>query len=156
MDYELCKLRQAPWWKERAAAWFHQKWGIPLSEYEGSMAQCLEEAGPVPQWYLAVRGERILGGLGVIENDFHPRKDLSPNVCAVFVEEDCRRKGIAKSLLNLACRDMAAQGVDTLYLLTDLVGFYERAGWRYLCPVRGDGDEADSRVYVHTQTPGKP
>ena len=47
MDCEICKLRQAPWWKERAAAWFHQKWGIPLSEYEGSMAQCLERAAPV-------------------------------------------------------------------------------------------------------------
>ena len=28
--------------------------------------------------------------MGVIENDFHDRKDLTPNVCAVYTEEDCR------------------------------------------------------------------
>ena len=33
-----------------------------------------------PQWYLAINGSKIIGGLGVIENDFHERKDLSPNV----------------------------------------------------------------------------
>lgn len=29
----------------------------------------------VPQWYLAMEGEWIIGGMGVIENDFHDRKD---------------------------------------------------------------------------------
>ncbi len=40
----------------------------------------------------------IVAGLGVIENDFHNRKDLAPNVCAVYTEEDCRCKGIAGKL----------------------------------------------------------
>ena len=48
------------------------------------MEECLEEKGPVPQWYMALDGERIIGGMGVIENDFHDRKDLAPNVCAVY------------------------------------------------------------------------
>ena len=79
------------------------------------MLDCLVGKSPVPQWYLAVEGERIAGGLGVIENDFHPRKDLAPNVCAVYVEEDRRCRGIAGTLLKRACRDMATQGVPTLY-----------------------------------------
>ena len=83
------KLREEPRWLEAAAAWFHQKWGIPQEAYRASMEACLTGQG-VPQWYLAVEGERILGGLGVIANDFHPRRDLSPNVCAVYVEEDAR------------------------------------------------------------------
>ena len=28
-----------------------------------------------------------ISGAGVIENDFHDRKDLTPNLCALFVEE---------------------------------------------------------------------
>ena len=32
-------------------------------------------------WYLCLDGNRIVGGMGVIENDFHDRKDLCPNVC---------------------------------------------------------------------------
>lgn len=45
---------------------------------------------------------RIIGGMGVIENDFHDRKDLAPNVCAVYTEEDRRCNGIAGALLNYA------------------------------------------------------
>ena len=115
------------------------------------MEECLTGQG-VPQWYLAVEGERILGGLGVIANDFHPRRDLSPNLCAVYVEEDARCQGIAGALLGLACQDMAQLGYPTLYLLTDHTAFYERYGWEYLCPVRGDGEAQDSRMYIHRQT----
>lgn len=103
------KLREEPRRLEAAAAWFHQKWGIPQEAYRASMEECLTGQA-VPQWYLAVEGERILGGLGVIANDFHPRRDLSPNLCAVYVEEDARCQGIAGALLGLACRDMAQLG----------------------------------------------
>ena len=99
MEYEIVKLREHPERKEEAAGWFHEKWGIPLEAYWESMEECLAGGGPVPQWYMAVADERIIGGLGVIENDFHDRKDLTPNVCAVYVEEDCRCRGIAGALL---------------------------------------------------------
>ena len=84
---------------------------------------------------------------GVIENDFHDRKDLTPNVCAVYVEEDCRNQGIAGRLLQFACEDMENRGVNTLYLLTDHTRFYERYGWEFLCMVQGDGEEYLSRIY---------
>ena len=69
--------------------------------------------GAVPQWYLAMEGGQIIGGLGVIENDFHDRKDLAPNVCAVYTEEDKRGQGVAGALLNTVCKDMRDRGIDT-------------------------------------------
>ena len=78
---------------------------------------------------------------------FHDRKDLTPNVCAVYVEEDCRNQGIAGRLLLFACEDMENRGVNTLYLLTDHTRFYERYGWEFLCMVQGDGEEYLSRMY---------
>lgn len=65
-----------------------------------SMMDCIKEKQSVPQWYIAMVDNRIIGGLGVIENDFQNRKDLSPNVCAVYTEEDKRYNGIAEALLN--------------------------------------------------------
>mgnify|MGYP006922430311 CR=1 FL=1 len=56
--------------------------GRPLDAYRESMEQSLSGGDPVPQWYLAVEDGAILGGLGVIDNDFHNRKDLAPNVCS--------------------------------------------------------------------------
>lgn len=148
MDYGIWKLREHPEYMQEAAQWFHAKWGVPLEAYLDSMDQCVRQAGPVPQWYVA-RTDRIIGGLGVIDNDFHDRKDLTPNVCAVYVEEDCRCRGIAGRLLETVCCDMAHMGVDTLYLVTDHTSFYERYGWAFLCMVQGDGEPEMSRMYVH-------
>lgn len=149
MEYKIIRLADMPEMKEQAARWFHEKWGIPLDAYLESMEECLVKKGPVPQWYVAVEGLRIIGGMGVIENDFHNRKDLAPNVCAVYTEEDRRCQGVAGALLDYVCRDMKAQGIDTLYLLTDHTSFYERYGWEFLCMVQGDGESYMSRMYVH-------
>lgn len=145
----ILSLAEHPAWKDRAARWFHEKWGIPLEAYRESMEACLRREGAVPQWYLAVEAGRIIGGMGVIENDFHPRRDLTPNVCAVYTEEDCRGQGVAGALLGYVCEDMSARGVDTLYLLTDHETFYERYGWTFFCMVQGDGEMEPSRIYIH-------
>lgn len=149
MEYSLVPLRDRPDMLSRAAAWFHQKWGVPMEAYRESMEDCLTGKGPVPQWYLALDGERIVGGMGVIENDFHHRKDLAPNVCAVYTEEDRRCQGIAGALLGLVCRDMKELGIPTLYLVTDHTSFYERYGWEFYCMVQGDGEPGLTRLYVH-------
>lgn len=152
MNYRILRLVDQPELKECAARWFHEKWNIPLSAYLESMEECLKKENAVPQWYVAVEGERIIGGLGVIANDFHNRKDLTPNVCAVFVEEDRRCNGIAGALLHFVCADMKERGIDTLYLLTDHDSFYERYGWKFFCMVQGDGESNMSRMYVHQMT----
>lgn len=149
MEYKMIRLADRPEIKEQAAQWFHEKWQIPLEAYLESMEESLSGKGPVPQWYVAVESNRIIGGMGVIENDFHDRKDLAPNVCAVYTEEDWRGRGVAGALLNAACEDMKQRGIDTLYLLTDHDSFYERYGWEFLCMVQGDGEPELSRMYVH-------
>ena len=152
MSMEIIKIREHEELAVRAAEWFYQKWGVPMEAYLGSMKECIEGKECVPQWYLAMEGDTIVGGLGVIENDFHDRKDLMPNVCAVYVEEAYRCRGIAGKLLGFVCDDMAAYGMETLYLITDHTSFYERYGWEFLCMVQGDDEPAKTRMYIHRQT----
>ena len=149
MAYEIVKLSNRKELKEKAAEWFASKWDVPFETYQESIESSF--AAIVPSWYVCLENGRIVAGMGVIENDFHERKDLSPNVCAVYTEPDCRRRGIAGKMLDVVCKDMHAHGVDTLYLLTDHVGFYECYGWNFHCMVRGDGAEKPSRMYVHKQ-----
>lgn len=149
MQYEILKIRENPKLKQEAAQWFHEKWGIALKSYLDSMDECLQNTGAVPQWYIVKNKEKIIGGLGVIANDFHERKDLTPNVCAVFVEEEYRCQKIAGAMLDYVCEDMSRNGIDTLYLVTDHTSFYERYGWEFLCMVQGDGEPDLSRMYIH-------
>ena len=145
--YTVVRLSARRDLKEKAAAWFAGKWSVPEQAYRESIEASYTAV--VPSWYLCLDGGKIAAGLGVIANDFHERKDLTPNVCAVYTEPEYRCRGLAGRLLNYVCADMSAHGIDTLYLLTDHTGFYERYGWEYLCPVMGDGEDKPSRMYVH-------
>ena len=141
-------LRDEPELKNAAAAWFHSKWGVPEQAYLDCMTAYLNRETEYG-WYLCLNGNRIIGGMGVIENDFHDRKDLAPNVCAVYTEEAYRGQGIAGRLLNIVVEDMRSKGISPLYLVTDHTGFYERYGWAFLCMVQGDGESGMTRMYVH-------
>ncbi len=146
--YELVRLKDRPELEETAARWFHEKWGVPLAAYMESMEASL--AGDrIQEWYLCLEGEKIIAGLGEIENDFHDRKELSPNICAVYTEKEYRGRGIAGRLLEYAVEDNRKRGIAPLYLVTDHVGFYERYGWEFLCMVQGDGEEHMTRMYIH-------
>ena len=146
---EILKIREHRELAERAAKWFHAKWSIPVEAYQESIAACLRGDKVIPQWYVALEQDEIIGGLGVIENDFHDRKDLTPNVCAVFTEEGYRGQGIAGNLLNMVVNDMKSKGISPIYLITDHIGFYEKYGWEFLCMVQGDGEPNMTRMYVH-------
>lgn len=87
--------------------------------------------------------------MSVIENDFHTRKDLTPNICAVYTEKNYRCKGIAGRLLNMAVEDMRSKGITPIYLITDHTSFYERYGWNFLCMVQCDGKSDMARMYIH-------
>lgn len=147
-EYTYLTLRERPLLKDRAAEWFHSKWGVPQEAYSACMEAYLNHETEYG-WYLCLDGERIVGGLGVIENDFHDRKDLAPNVCAVYTEAEDRCRGIAGRLLNMVVEDMRSKGVTPIYLLTDHTGFYERYGWEFLCMVQGDDEPDMSRMYIH-------
>lgn len=148
MKVRIVKIADDPRWLDAAAVWFHEKWGIPEEAYRESMEASLA-GNAVPMWVICLDGEKIIGGMGVIENDFHDRPDLAPNVCAVYTEEAYRGQGIAGKLLDYVVEECRRQGTVPLYLLTNHVGFYERYGWEFYCMAYGDGEETPSRMYRH-------
>ena len=147
-QYQWITLREKPEMMDEAIRWFHSKWGVPQEAYRACMESYLNRQTELG-WFLCLEGEKIAGGLGVIENDFHDRKDLTPNVCAVYTEESYRCRGIAGKLLNMVVEDLRAKGVTPVYLVTDHTGFYERYGWEFLCMVQGDGEPNMTRMYFH-------
>ena len=88
-QFTYITLRNDPALKDTAAEWFHSKWSVPKEAYLECMEDYLNNKTEYG-WYLCLYGNKIVGGMGFIENDFHDRKDLSPNICAVFTEEAYR------------------------------------------------------------------
>ena len=147
-EYQYITLREKPELMLRAAEWFSSKWSAPTEAYLECMTSYLQNETEYG-WYLCLHEGHIIGGLGVIENDFHERTDLSPNICAVFTEEKHRRQGIAGHLLNMAVEDLKSAGISPVYLVTDHTGFYERYGWDFFCMVQCNDENDMSRMYIH-------
>ncbi|KOO67061.1 GNAT family N-acetyltransferase [Xylanibacter rarus] len=141
------KLREHKEYIQEAASWFQSKWDIPKEEYLKSMYESLLKGTTIPQWYIMLKDNSIIGGLGVIENDFHDRKDLTPNICALYVNEKYRRQGIAGHMLKQVCDDMKSLGVKRLYLVTEHTEFYEKYDWSFLCMVQEENEPNTLRMY---------
>ena len=146
--YKYITLREMPSIEDAAADFFNKRWGVPKEAYLECMDAYLNKETEYG-WYLCLDGEKIIAGMGVIENDFHDRKDLTPNVCAVYTDEEYRGQGIAGKLLNMVVDDLREKGISPVYLVTDHTGFYERYGWEFLCMVQGDGEPDMTRMYIH-------
>lgn len=137
-SHPVTRIADQPELIEKAAAWFSEKWSIPIEEYLTSMQESCQQTSIsnsqthpcrdristpqdrksisrsdaiIPQWYVITDGKCIVAGAGVIENDFHERIDLTPNICAVFVEPNYRGLGLSRLLLDHICQDMAYRGL---------------------------------------------
>ncbi|RSO58476.1 GNAT family N-acetyltransferase [Acinetobacter pittii] len=145
---QILRLSDYPQYKEMAAQWFSEKWQIPVEAYLDSIQISIDQKHAIPQWYIVLNEDKhLIAGAGVIDNDFHERKDLTPNLCALFVEENYRNQNIAKHILDFIREDLSNQGIQTLYLITDHTEFYEKCGWRFLMLVKDEEDEM-VRMYV--------
>ena len=95
----------------------------------------------------------MITGLSVIENDFHKRPDKAPNICAAYVKKEYRRKGIARSLLDHACKELAAPRDYGRLSDHRPHGVYERRSWEFYGKAK-ENDGAMVRMY-HRKT-GRP
>lgn len=146
-NHQIIRIAEHPEYAAEAALWFHSKWGVPLAAYEESMEACIRRRNKVPQWYIVCDDAgAIIAGAGIIDNDFHDRKDLTPNLCALYVEESHRGQGLARRLLDYARETAGEMGYESLYLITTHTEFYERCGWQFLTMVNED-EGTKARMY---------
>ena len=143
---EIISVREHPDYLDRAVDYFSSKWDVARNVYQDCISNCLTTKSALPRWYLLLKNTGIIGGYGLIVNDFISRQDLWPWLCAVFIEEKERGNSFGSQLLAHGRYEAAALGFSTVYLTTDLVGFYEKYGWRYIGQGYGISGN-DHRIY---------
>ena len=143
---QIVRIDEMPAIKDRAAAWFAEKWKGHGEEYLSSINDSVKLKSQFPKWYIMLEAGKIIAGAGVISNDPPIQKEQRPNICAVYVEEQCRGKGIAGALLEYISIDMMFRGVEALYLTTEMTEFYERYGWEFMTEMT-DSEDKIMRMY---------
>lgn len=131
---EIISVREKPEYKDKAIKYFQSKWASEnsLMVYEDCITSCISSKCPLPQWYLLMDKESIIGCAGLITNDFISRMDLYPWFCALYIEKDFRGHSYGSLLLEKAKEDTKTGGFQHLYLCTDHIGYYEKYGFSYL------------------------
>lgn len=130
---DMISVRQAPELAQRAIAYFQRHWATAetLMMYEDAINRSIGAANPLPQWYLLMENDQILGCAGLITNDFISRGELYPWLCALYVEETQRGRGYGAKLIEHVAAETRRLGFPQLHLCTDLEGYYERSGFVY-------------------------
>ena len=146
-EYKIISLKENPNLIDEACKFFSNAWQIPYNAYYESMEEMKTSSLGYPFWLVVTFKDEIVGGLGVIKNDFHSRIDLFPNICAVFVKENHRRKGLCPLLLKTIIEHLHKHKIDKVYLVTNHTSLYEKYGFAYYCETMCE--DGPSRVYLH-------
>lgn len=114
--------------------YFQKIWASEESKmvYEDCIKYSTYNKGDIPNWYLLLDDETIVGCAGLIANDFISRMDLYPYLAALYIEESYRGKNLASLLINKIKEDCFAYGYHNLYLITDHIGYYEKFNFKYI------------------------
>ncbi|NRB47277.1 MAG: GNAT family N-acetyltransferase [Saprospiraceae bacterium] len=143
----IISVRENPEYLDRAIAYFQKSWPSVKPEiYDDCIRHCIDARDHLPQWYLLMKEDEIIGGAGLITNDFISRGDLYPWICAVYIEEAHRGHAYATLLMEKAKIDTKRFGYQYLYLSTEHLGYYEKYGFSYI----GQGYHPwgeESRIY---------
>lgn len=131
---KIVSVKQSPKYKNTAIKYFQEKWANEntLDVYSDSIENSISATNPLPQWYLLMDNDLIVGCAGLITNDFISRMDLYPWLCALYIEEEYRGKNLGKLLINQAKNDTKSGGFSHLYLCTDHIGYYEKFNFKYI------------------------
>ena len=144
----IVRIDEIPEIRNQAAAWFSEKWNVPIDVYINNIEESLKQKSDLPAWYLMLNGDEIIAGAGVITNEPQIQREKRPHICAVYVEETHRGKGIAGVLLEYICVVMLFRGITVLYLTTEMASFYERYGWEFITEIT-DEENKKMRLYKH-------
>lgn len=144
---KIISVRESPDYKNAAIAYFQKSWPsvLPII-YEDCISNSIHAKNSLPQWYLLILKDKLIGCAGLITNDFISRGDLYPWLCALFIDEAFRGNDYGSLLIEKAKQDTKKFGFDHLYLCTGLIGYYEKKDFDYI----GQGYHPwgeESRIY---------
>ncbi|PNH78492.1 GNAT family N-acetyltransferase [Vibrio diazotrophicus] len=130
--YSIINVHKYSQGLEKCVDYIHSKWGSDknYSYFNDAILHSSVNENAIPQFYVLVHQEQIVGCYGLIVNDFISRHDLFPWFSSLFVEIEHRGKNLSETLFKHASCRAEAMGYRSLYLTTEHEGFYEKFGWK--------------------------
>ncbi len=145
---QIFALQQYPDRIQELAEWHQVEWRasgrqVPIARRIQRLQSHLQTPG-LPNTWLALEGDRLLGSVSLVDYVFHADCIPSAWVANLFVVPRFRGRGLGQHLLAHAEAVARETGLQRLYLFTpDQRQFYARRNWQFLHQARVQGQWAD-------------
>lgn len=94
--------------------------------------------------FAAMQEGKIIGYCTFLKTDYYPENRYWPWISSMFVGEDYRGQGVCGMLIGAAVEYARSCSFKTVYIPSDMVGFYERYGFRKIDELINYGGDADN------------
>lgn len=134
-EIEFVNLKDKMEYVEEVSKLYWKQWGEEKGDtVEGVIYRtkhCLEE-NDIPQTYIALYQNELVGIVSLWRNDLCARQDLYPWLAGLYVKESYRGMGIGTFLQSKAIEVCKQLGYPKLYLITNHDNYYEKNKWIFM------------------------
>lgn len=116
------------------AVWHHEEWsylnpGGSVEKRIEKMQNYLPDES-VPNMFVWVEGNDVIGSAGILACDMDTKPEYSPWLASVYVKSDRRNQGIGAALVKKVMQHAKALGHGEIFLFTpNKEDFYRGIGW---------------------------
>lgn len=94
--------------------------------------------------FAAMQDDEIIGYCTFLQTDYYPENRYWPWISSIFVDEKYRGQGVCGMLIDAAVGYARSCGFKTVYIPSDMTGFYERYGFRKIDELTNYGGDVDN------------
>lgn len=126
----IIPLKDCQKYKNQVIAWLNQEFGCEKSyQFYKELIEHSMAEDSIPITFIATDNDVLLGTVSLWRGDLLSRQDLFPWLAGLVVNPEYRNQGIGLRLQRFLEEYGRSKQFETLYLYTDLVGYYEKNGW---------------------------
>lgn len=94
--------------------------------------------------FIAIDNENICGYCTFLKEDYYPENRYSPWISCIFVNEDMRGKRVSHKMIETVTSYAKEIGFSKVYIPSDMVGFYEKCGFKPIDTLKNYGGDKDT------------
>jgi len=105
-------------------------WKGVFDPFTDVLCEIFSKEKELPKCYMMLKGDSIIGFYQLVEQELIMRKDLTPWITCIFIDEHERGQRLSFKLLEHGRTIAGKLGYTKVYLTTDHIQLYEKFGFR--------------------------
>ena len=128
-NIRIISLKDSPKYRQTLTDYVENNWKPVFKPFTEVLTECFSGEKDLPQCYIMLKDDNIIGFYQLVEQELIIRKDLSPWITTVFIDKQERGQRLSSKLLQNGRTVAGKLGYAKVYLTTDHIQFYEKFGF---------------------------